>query len=92
MAITTLDPKTALIVIDLQKGIVGLPDIIRSRRDHGARAGARRRVPRRELPVVLVNVEGGPPGRAEQPRRADFPPRVGPTSSPNWTGSRTTSS
>ena len=25
MALTTLDPKTALIVIDLQKGIVGLP-------------------------------------------------------------------
>jgi len=25
MPATTLDPKTALIVIDLQKGIVGLP-------------------------------------------------------------------
>jgi nicotinamidase-related amidase len=25
MPVTTLDPKTALIVIDLQKGIVGLP-------------------------------------------------------------------
>jgi nicotinamidase-related amidase len=25
MPVTTLDPKTALVVIDLQKGIVGLP-------------------------------------------------------------------
>ncbi len=25
MALTTLDPKTALIVVDLQKGIVGSP-------------------------------------------------------------------
>ena len=27
MAITTLDPKTALILIDLQKGIVGMPTV-----------------------------------------------------------------
>jgi nicotinamidase-related amidase len=68
MPLTILDPKTALVVIDLQNGIVGLPtvhptaDIVaRSRllasafRAHG-------------LPVVLVNVAGGAPGRTEQPR------------------------
>src|SRR6202044_3841578 len=65
---------TALIVVDLQKGIINLPTIhlisgvierscalIDAFRQHG-------------LPVVLVNVAGGAPGRTEQPRRqATFP-------------------
>ena len=68
MPLTTLDPNTALIIVDLQKGIVGLPlvhsiDGVLNRnrmladefRAHG-------------LPVVLVNVTGGAPGRTEQPR------------------------
>ena len=69
MALTTLDPKTALIVVDLQKGIVGLPtihpigDVIACAR---TLANAFRR---QGLPVVLVNVEGGAPGRTEQPPR-----------------------
>ncbi|MEI9989972.1 MAG: isochorismatase family protein [Rhizomicrobium sp.] len=68
MTVTTLDPKTALIVIDLQKGIVGLPsvhpidEVVERAR---ALADAFRR---RGLPVVLVNVAGGAPGRTEQPR------------------------
>jgi len=68
MALTTLDPNTALIIIDLQKGIVGLPAIhpidgvIERAR---ALADAFRE---RGLPVVLVNVAGGAPGRTEQPR------------------------
>jgi nicotinamidase-related amidase len=72
-AITTLDPKTALIVIDLQKGIVALPGVrsIDQVLHHaGALADAFRR---RGLPVVLVNVAGGAPGRTEQARRGDFP-------------------
>jgi nicotinamidase-related amidase len=66
--ITALDPKTALIVIDLQKGIVSYPtihpigDVLKNA---GALTGAFRR---RHLPVVLVNVTGGAPGRAEQSR------------------------
>jgi nicotinamidase-related amidase len=74
MALTTLDPRTALIVIDLQKGIVAFPtahpvaDVIKNAR---ALADAFRS---RGLPVVLVNVAGGAPGRTEQPRRTgDFP-------------------
>jgi len=69
MALTTLDPNTALIVVDLQKGIVGLPglpaigDVIENAR---ALAGAFRA---RGLPVVLVNVAGTAPGRTEQPPR-----------------------
>ncbi|EQD67358.1 isochorismatase hydrolase [mine drainage metagenome] len=69
MALTTLDAQTALVVIDLQKGIVALPTahpvaavvkhahaLAAAFRSHG-------------LPVVLVNVAGGAPGRTEQARR-----------------------
>jgi nicotinamidase-related amidase len=69
MTLTTLDPSTALIVVDLQKGIIGLPvihpigDIIERCQ---ALADAFRE---RDLPVVLVNVSGGAPGRTEQPRQ-----------------------
>jgi len=68
MALTTLDTNTALIIVDLQKGIVGLPlihpvdEILRCNR---TLADAFRT---RGLPVVLVNVTGGAPGRTEQPR------------------------
>jgi nicotinamidase-related amidase len=68
MTLTTLDPNTALIIVDLQKGIVALPlihaidDVIKQAQ---ALAHAFRE---RGLPVVLVNVDGGAPGRTEQPR------------------------
>jgi nicotinamidase-related amidase len=67
MALTTLDPNTALIIVDLQKGLIGLPtihpidDVIARAR---ALADAFRE---RGLPVVLVNVAGGAPGRTERP-------------------------
>ncbi len=40
MALTTLDPITALIVVDLQAGLAGAPFVpsIRRRRDAGPRA------------------------------------------------------
>ena len=74
MALTMLDPMTALIVIDLQKGVVGLPlahpiDAVVSRAR--ALADAFRE---RGLPVALVNVAGGAPGRTEQPRQTGFRP------------------
>lgn len=74
MPVTTLDPKTALIVIDLQNGIVALPaahpigEVVKRA---AALADAFRR---RGLPVVLVNVAGTPSGRTEQPRRSAAPP------------------
>jgi nicotinamidase-related amidase len=68
MAPTRLDPDTALIVVDLQKGIVGLPGLP-AIDDVVARACLLTRAFRqRGLPVVLVNVDGGAPGRTEQPR------------------------
>ncbi len=67
MALTTLDPNTALIIVDLQKGLVGLPTI-HPIGDVIARARALAEAFReRGLPVVLVNVAGGAPGRTERP-------------------------
>ncbi|WP_328394702.1 isochorismatase family protein [Nocardia sp. NBC_00416] len=65
MPITALDPTTALVVIDLQQGIVGRPlahptDPIVDRAATLARAFRDR-----DLPVVLVNVAGAPPGRTD---------------------------
>ena len=68
MAVTKLDQKTALIVIDLQKGIVALAtahSIAEVVKQAHTLADAFRR---HDLPVVLVNVAGGAPGRAEQTR------------------------
>jgi nicotinamidase-related amidase len=73
VALTTLDPKTALIVIDLQKGIVGL-ETARPAGEIIERAETLAAAFRRHgLPVVLVNVDGGAPGRTEQPRRGERP-------------------
>ncbi len=68
MTVTTLDPKTALIVVDLQKGIVSRPAVHPMDgvvENAAALADAFRR---HGLPVVLVNVAGGAPGRTEQAR------------------------
>lgn len=65
MPITTTDPTTALIVVDLQRGIVALPlahpvaDVV------DRTVVLAREFRRRGLPVVLVNVAGGPPGRTD---------------------------
>lgn len=69
MPLTTLDPNTALIIVDLQKGIVSLPglpvmDSVIERASVLARAFRDR-----ALTVALVNVAGGAPGRVEQPRQ-----------------------
>ena|SRR5580704_415726 len=74
MPITKLDPTAALIVIDLQKGIVSL----RTAHPAGeiiARAAQLARAFRQHgLPVVLVNVTGAAPGRTDAGRpRFSFP-------------------
>jgi nicotinamidase-related amidase len=74
MPVTTLDPKTALILVDLQNGIVALPTV-HSATEVVHRASALAAAFRRHsLPVVLVNVTGGAPGRAEQVRNLAAPP------------------
>lgn len=74
MALTTLDAKTALVVIDLQRGIVALPTA-HSTADVVQRAVQLTEAFRRHnLPVVLVNVAGSAPGRADQTGpKGDFP-------------------
>ncbi|MDQ8044783.1 MAG: isochorismatase family protein [Patulibacter sp.] len=75
MTVTTIDPQTALVVIDLQAGIVAIPGLAHPTDDIVARSVELTRAFReRGLPVVLVNVDGVPPGRTDAPRRAlDFP-------------------
>jgi nicotinamidase-related amidase len=70
MPVTTLDPKTALIVIDLQKGVVGLPTAHSTGAVVAEAARLAEAFRRRRLPVVLVNVAGVAPGRTEQARPA----------------------
>ena len=77
MPLTKLDATAALVVIDLQKGIIGLPTVhpageIVSRTTQLARAFRSR-----DLPVVLVHVTGLAPGRTDagipsSPRPADW--------------------
>lgn len=77
MPLSQFDKHSALILIDLQQGIVALPavhptsDIVNraNRLTHAFRA--------HHLPVVLVNVAGAPPGRTEQ----KIPPM---TFTPEW--------
>jgi nicotinamidase-related amidase len=68
LSLTLLDPQTALIVVDLQKGLRDIPshhpiaDVI----DRSCQLIAAFR--EHKLPVVLVNVTGVAPGRTEAPR------------------------
>jgi nicotinamidase-related amidase len=69
MAATTLDPNTALILIDLQKGIVARDTRPYPSTDVVAKAATLAKAFRaHKLPVVLVHVTGGAPGRNEQPK------------------------
>jgi nicotinamidase-related amidase len=68
MTLTALDPITALIVIDLQKGIVTMPTAHPAANVIARAADLARAFRRHKLPVVLVNVTGGAPGRVQQSR------------------------
>jgi nicotinamidase-related amidase len=74
MSLTALDANTALVVVDLQKGILSYPTahpVDGIVKNAASLADAFRG---HRLPVVLVNVAGGAPGRAEQTHKlADLP-------------------
>jgi nicotinamidase-related amidase len=78
MPLTKLDDTCALIVIDLQKGIAGMPAVPPIAEIVALAADLARAFRRRSMPVVLVNVSGRAPGRtdAETPKLS-FPA--------NWT-------
>lgn len=69
MPLTILDPQTALIVVDLQKGLRDIPSLhpIAGVIDHSCQLIEAFR--KQKLPVVLVNVAGTAPGRTQEPRR-----------------------
>ena len=84
MALTTIEPSSALVVIDLQKGIVpagadvpAAPVVQRAAR----LATAFRR---RGLPVVLVNVTGRAPGRTDDAGRSGGGGGGGAAFPPGW--------
>jgi len=70
MTVTTLDPKTALVVIDLQTGLAGYPTVRPFEAIVANAAALAAEFRSRGLPVVLVNAAAGAPGRTERPRRA----------------------
>lgn len=77
MPITALDPDSALIVVDLQKGHAGAR-LIRPLEEVAERSAALAAAFReRTLPVVLVSVAGAPPGRTDAapdgPSRSPLP-------------------
>jgi len=73
MPLTKLDDTCALIVIDLQKGIVAMPTVHPASEIVDRSAQLARAFRRRGLPVVLVNVSGAAPGRTDAgPRKFAF--------------------
>jgi nicotinamidase-related amidase len=78
MPVTTLDPKTALVVIDLQKGITAystIPPVAEVVKKAAELTAAFRR---HRLPVVLVNALGRAPGRSERgSNMSQLPPDFG---------------
>jgi nicotinamidase-related amidase len=68
MPLTKLDTTAALVVIDLQKGIVGVPTVHPAGEIIGRSAQLVRAFRQRGLPVVLVNVTGAAPGRTDTVR------------------------
>ena len=72
MTVSQIDSVAALVVIDMQKGIVALPTAHPIGPIVDKVAQLTRAWRARGLPVVLVNVAGGVPGRTE--RRYSFTP------------------
>jgi nicotinamidase-related amidase len=68
MPLTKLDAVAALVVIDLQKGIIALPTVHPIGEIISRAAQLARLFRERSLPVVLVNVRGVAPGRTDAER------------------------
>jgi nicotinamidase-related amidase len=80
MPLSTLDPVTALVVVDLQKGVVGIETVHAMDEvvANSVRLAAAFRA--HGLPVVLVNATGRAPGRTEAAAR----PAGGAAPQPDW--------
>ncbi|GIM71329.1 hydrolase [Winogradskya consettensis] len=85
MPVTTLDPKTALVVIDLQKGIMGATGAPHSTAEVTARSAELATAFRAAgLPVVLVRVSFAPDGADAAPGRTDIPSTRSATPPQGW--------
>jgi nicotinamidase-related amidase len=69
MAVSTLDANTALVVVDLQKGVAAMPSAHPMEEIVGNSARLAAAFRERGLPVVLVNATGVAPGRTQTPGR-----------------------
>jgi len=75
MPLTQIDTHCALIVIDLQQGIVAYPTVHPSSEIVARSAQLACAFRAKGLPVVLVNVDGLSPGRTDSgPTKMSFPP------------------
>ncbi|QCB43272.1 isochorismatase family protein [Sphingomonas sp. PAMC26645] len=68
MPVTQLDPKTALLLVDLQNGFRSLPTVHPMHDVVGNAVRLARTFRERRLKVVLITVAGAPPGRTDSPR------------------------
>lgn len=74
MPLTQIDKAAALVVIDIQKGVVGLPTAQPATQVAKQAARLARAFRAAKLPVILVNVSGRAPGRTEAKFTHTFPP------------------
>jgi nicotinamidase-related amidase len=78
MSVTALDSQTALIVVDLQRGIIGSQFIHPIAEVINRTRSLIEAFRRSELPVVLVNVAGGAPGERNNRDVTKHYPKDGP--------------
>jgi nicotinamidase-related amidase len=84
VTVSTLDERTALVVIDLQQGIMALPTVPHAPADVLARTvGLADAFRAHGLPVVLVRVSFAADGADTVPGRTEAPSRAG-TFPPGW--------
>jgi len=66
MTLSRLDPLAALVVIDMQKGVAAMPCAHPVGEITARIARLAQAFRARQLPVILINVAGRPPGRTDQ--------------------------
>lgn len=74
MPLSQLDANPALVVIDMQKGVIGLPTAHPAAEITANNAKLARAFRAQRLPVVLVSVAGRSPGRIEISHDVRLPP------------------
>lgn len=79
MPATALDPRTALVVIDLQRGLAGYPTVHPLRDIVSNTVRLVEAFRRADLPVVLVTVNFSADGQDRVPSRTEVPARPVPT-------------